>query len=126
MSENKGTRIREIRKALKRSGTDVANKLGISSPYYYDIEKGKRNLNAELAVKLAEIFGVSVDYLLGVDDTEPVESSRNELEFLRKLDLSDKELLDQFDLQLDGVPVTDEEAKNVIAFLRTMRQMKRK
>lgn len=87
-------------------------------------EKGKRNLNAELAVKLAEIFGVSVDYLLGVDDTEP--DDKNELEFLRKLDLSDKELLEQFDLQLDGVPVTDEEAKNVIAFLRTMRQMKRK
>ncbi|BFH11122.1 helix-turn-helix domain-containing protein [Bacillus cereus] len=125
MSEIKGTRIREIRKALKKSGTEVANKLGISSPYYYDIEKGKRNLNAELAVKLAEIFGVSVDYLLGVDDTDPVDS-RNELEFLRKLDLSDKELLEQFDLQLDGVPVTDEEAKNVIAFLRTMRQMKRK
>ncbi|MFD3271471.1 helix-turn-helix domain-containing protein [Paenibacillus dendritiformis] len=124
MSELKGTRIREIRKALKRSGTEVANKLGISSPYYYDIEKGKRNLNAELAVKLAEIFGVSVDYLLGVDDTEP--DDKNELEFLRKLDLSDKELLEQFDLQLDGVPVTDEEAKNVIAFLRTMRQMKRK
>lgn len=124
MSEIKGTRIREIRKALRRSGTEVANKLGISSPYYYDIEKGKRNLNAELAVKLAEIFGVSVDYLLGVDDTEP--DDKNELEFLRKLDLSDKELLEQFDLQLDGVPVTDEEAKNVIAFLRTMRQMKRK
>ncbi|WP_240927600.1 helix-turn-helix domain-containing protein [Paenibacillus thiaminolyticus] len=44
MSELKGTRIREIRKALKRSGTEVANKLGISSPYYYDIEKRKEKL----------------------------------------------------------------------------------
>lgn len=120
-----GNRIREIRRVLKKSGTEVAIKLGISAPYYYDLEKGKRNLNTELAVKLAELFGVSVDYLLGVDSA-PGEECVNELELLQKLDLSDKELLEQFDLQLDGIPVTDEEAKNIIAFLRTMRQMKRK
>lgn len=59
------TRIRAIRREREMSGVQVAKKLGISAQYYYDIEKGKRNLSAEMANKLADILGVSTDYLLG-------------------------------------------------------------
>ncbi|MCY8485387.1 helix-turn-helix domain-containing protein [Bacillus atrophaeus] len=47
------------------SGTYVARKLGISPQYYYEIERGEKNLSAEVALQLAEIFNVSTDYLLG-------------------------------------------------------------
>ncbi|MCZ8518859.1 helix-turn-helix domain-containing protein [Paenibacillus caseinilyticus] len=62
-------RIREIRREKDLSGTVVAEKLGISPQYYYDIERGKKTLSAENATKLAEIFGVSTDYLLGLTNT---------------------------------------------------------
>lgn len=61
-------RIREIRKEKKISGIHIAELLHISPQYYYDIERGKKGLSADKATKLAEIFGVSVDYLLGITD----------------------------------------------------------
>lgn len=53
----------------------------------------------------------------------PVKST-NEQEFLRKLEveLSDEKLLEEFVLKLDDQPLTEKEAKAVIAFLRSLRQ----
>lgn len=34
-------------------------------------ELGKRQPNPETLVKLADFYGVSIDYILGRDDTEP-------------------------------------------------------
>lgn len=62
------SRIRGLRKLKGLSGITVAQRLGISAQYYYDIEKGRRNLSSEIAAKLAKIFGVTVDYLLGLSD----------------------------------------------------------
>ena len=114
-------RIKDIRKVKKMSGTEVAAKLEISSPYYYDIEKGKRNLSSEIAGKLADLFDVSVDYLLGREKSE--DNIDNEIEFINKLELNDKELLEQFNLMLDGVPLTEEESKGLIAYLRASREV---
>lgn len=59
-------RIRGTRKMRKMSGTEVASKLGISPQYYYDIEKGKKGLSADNALKLADIFNVTLEFLLGL------------------------------------------------------------
>lgn len=67
-------RIKELRATYKDlngkklSGYFIAQRLGITPQYFYDIEKGERNLSAEKASKLADIFGVTVDYLIGKDD----------------------------------------------------------
>lgn len=67
-------RIKEIRLKTKDekgktiSGTYMAKRLGISAQYYYEIERGEKNLSAELASKIADIFNVSTDYLLGHTD----------------------------------------------------------
>ena len=121
MSKQVIHRIKDIRKIKKMSGTDVANRLGISSPYYYDIEKGKRNLSSDLASKLADIFDVSVDYLLGRE--KPEDNYDNEIEFINNLELNEKELLEQFNITLDGVPISEEETKGLIAYLRASRQI---
>lgn len=63
-------RIREIRQRKGISGTKIAKQIGISAQYFYDIEKGERNLSAELAVKIAEVLGVSVNYLLNEHTTD--------------------------------------------------------
>jgi transcriptional regulator with XRE-family HTH domain len=72
-----GERIRRIRQEKKISGTKVAQLLGITPQYYYDIEKGKRNLSAENASKIAKIFNVSVDYLLGRSESIIAEKVSN-------------------------------------------------
>ncbi|GEM_PF-760962 len=50
------------------SGTDVAKRLNITSQYYYEIERGKKRMSGEMAARLAEMFGVTTDYLLGRSD----------------------------------------------------------
>ncbi|KLU61468.1 hypothetical protein CEB3_c21470 [Peptococcaceae bacterium CEB3] len=57
-------RIRQVRLEKDLSGIQIAKILGISRQYYYDIERGKRTLSAEMAVQLADYFSVSLDYLL--------------------------------------------------------------
>lgn len=66
------SRLRELRKRKKLSAEKMAEILGISVPYLYDLENGRRRLNQDLLVKLYEKFGVSADYILGNDKkTEP-------------------------------------------------------
>ncbi|WP_068779627.1 helix-turn-helix domain-containing protein [Paenibacillus sp. GM2] len=72
-------RIRRIRKSKNLSGTKIAKQMGISAQHYYDIEKGENGLSAENALKLAEIFDVSLDYLLGVSIVAVIENRINEL-----------------------------------------------
>lgn len=48
----------------------------------------------------------------------------NEKEFVNSLELSDNQLLERFSLTLDGKKLTEQEAKGVIAYLRSLRQMK--
>ncbi|WP_054948946.1 helix-turn-helix domain-containing protein [Numidum massiliense] len=71
-------RIRAIRRKKDISGTEIAAKLGISAQYYYSIERGQRNLSAEMASKLAEIFDVTTDYLLGLSDNPNKEGDKQD------------------------------------------------
>lgn len=55
---------------------------------------------------------------------EPPVSYATEKEFVKKLEMPLEELLKQFNLTFDGKELTEEEAKGVIAYLRSLRQMK--
>ncbi|MGB9860589.1 MAG: helix-turn-helix domain-containing protein, partial [Moorellaceae bacterium] len=60
-------RIKKLRELRGITGPELAEKLGISTQYLYDLENGHRRLHEGLIKKLCEIFGVSADYLLGID-----------------------------------------------------------
>jgi transcriptional regulator with XRE-family HTH domain len=117
------SRIRSIRKQKDMSGTKVAEILGISAQYYYDIEKGKRNLSAEMAARLAEIFGVTTDYLLGRTDEPNAKSDwdsklpelteKDELDIAKDLQRIMDNLESREGLMYDGEPI-DEETKELI------------
>ena len=57
-------RLRETRKQSKLRQCDVANLLGVCAATYSRYEKGVLNLDAVRLRQLADIYGVSVDYLL--------------------------------------------------------------
>jgi len=46
----------------------IAEKLGISQPSYIRYENGSSEPKQEVLVKIADIFDVAVDYLLGRKD----------------------------------------------------------
>ena len=57
--------LMEQRKLNKLTQRKVANILGISQPSYIRYENGSAEPTLENLVKLADLFDVSVDYLLG-------------------------------------------------------------
>ena len=59
---------------------DVAALLGSDRTTYVKYESGASEPNYETLLKLAEIFGVSTDYILGRDEKKPAPISESELD----------------------------------------------
>ncbi|MCL2630691.1 MAG: helix-turn-helix domain-containing protein [Firmicutes bacterium] len=57
--------LKRLRKNLTKSQQDVAEALGVTNQTYSNYETGQRKPDPAMLVKLANYFGVSVDYLLG-------------------------------------------------------------
>ncbi|MCK5057074.1 MAG: helix-turn-helix transcriptional regulator [Candidatus Aminicenantes bacterium] len=62
-SEEVGTRIRNIRKAIKLKQKEFVTKLHIADTSLSDIENGKHNPNFDFLVNLAQEFNVNLDYV---------------------------------------------------------------
>ncbi len=63
-----GERIIMLRKQLKMSQDDLAKKIGTSAPIIGRYERNEIKPSIEVAAKIAEELGVTVDYLLGNSD----------------------------------------------------------
>ncbi|WP_307341664.1 helix-turn-helix domain-containing protein [Caldalkalibacillus uzonensis] len=57
----KRERLIEIRKKQGLTLQEVADQIGVSKPYYWQIEQGKRGLSYEMAVKIASVFNKNPD-----------------------------------------------------------------
>ena len=63
-------RLKEIRKIKGLTQKQVAEHIGITQNAYSYWETGRNKIDNESLKKLADFFGVSVDYLLGRDTIE--------------------------------------------------------
>lgn len=71
-------RIRDLREDRDWNQTKVAEYLGVRQTTYSKYELGKVPLPVDLLIKLADLYGVSVDYLLGrTDERTPYPKSRH-------------------------------------------------
>ena len=79
MSQNiLGNRIREERQKLHLTQAQLAEKLNVSTTYIGYVERGERSLTLEKLTLLANLLGVSIDYLLS-DIVTPPPSSNEKL-----------------------------------------------
>ncbi len=70
-------RIRDLREDADLTQQQIADLLDINQSYYSKCERGVRVLHLEDAVKLAQFYKTSVDYLVGLTDVrEPYPKSR--------------------------------------------------
>lgn len=61
-------RLRELREGRSLTQAAVADVLLCDQSLYSKYERGERSLPLELAVKLADWYGVTLDYLVGRTD----------------------------------------------------------
>ena len=54
-------KLKQLRKLHNLTIKQMANLLGISFTYYWQIENGQRNLYYHLAIKIARIFNLKPD-----------------------------------------------------------------
>ena len=58
-------RIRDLREDADKTQADIADYLMCDRSLYGKYERGVRDLPLHLAVKLADFYGVTLDYLVG-------------------------------------------------------------
>jgi len=58
---NKRVRLKHIREEHTKTLQEVAEEVGSTKPYYWQIEKGEKVLSYELAVKIASVFEMKPD-----------------------------------------------------------------
>ena len=61
-------RIRELREDNDLTQTEIAKYLHCDQSLYSKYERGERELPLALAVKLADYYRITIDYLVGRDD----------------------------------------------------------
>jgi len=64
-----GERLKELREDRGYTQKQLSEKLGINSVTYLHYEKEQREPPLSLLADMAVFFGVSVDYLLGLNDS---------------------------------------------------------
>lgn len=92
-------RIKEARLAAGLSQKFVALSLGLKAPSVCNWENGKTTPTPENYAALANLFGVTIDYLMGADETQgtPIPQSAlvlqlNEFsEMFKQMDATDRE-----------------------------------
>lgn len=63
-------RLKEIREANKKTQTEIANYLHIKQNTYSQYENEQRQVPIVTLVSLANYYGTSVDYILGLTEIE--------------------------------------------------------
>jgi len=98
----------------------MANKLDMSEANFSSYERDKSEPPSEKLKQISLILNVSTDYLLG--RTENPFPSGTEKEFYDSIDLDDEFLLEKFQLEYNGKPLTQDQAKRAISLLRSILQ----
>nr|DAI41297.1 MAG TPA: Repressor protein CI [Caudoviricetes sp.] len=67
------SRLKELRQEKKLTQQELAKQIGVSKLTILNWEKGEHQIKSEKAQQLADIFGVSVGYLLGFNNDDVTE-----------------------------------------------------
>lgn len=92
-----GERIAQLRKSRSMSQLQLAKTLNIATSTLGMYETNKRKPNMEMLEKLADFFGVSIDYLLGRET-----SDKSDIDLDKAIDNA---------MSFDGKPVTEHDRK---------------
>lgn len=102
------------------SGYKMCADTGISRGLLTDLKAGrKKTITTGTAQKIADYFGVSVDYLLG-NETEkaPTLTKKDERDIARQLETLSQSLESGEGLMFDGDPLSDEARESILQAMK--------
>lgn len=101
-SKSIAERLRDLRSEKKLNQDEVSEACGISRIALARYETGTRTPRAEIAARLADYYGVSVDYLLGRAEPAPAPAPKIDImirsdmpSYLHKLTPKNRALLEE-------------------------------
>ncbi len=80
--------LRKLRESKKLTQADVASALQIGRSTYTKYESGKSKPASEMLIKIADYFGVSVDYLLGLSNIQNFNESKIKTKAYHNIDIT--------------------------------------
>ena len=126
------SRLKELRQERKLTQQELAKQIGVSKLTILNWEKGEHQIKSEKAQQLADIFGVSVGYLLGYEDYKTIQndafdSYRNMAKLLRT-NPDFKNIISEYDetnrkngklnlsffVQAESLPIIEQDIKELI------------
>lgn len=91
-----GDKIKKLRKEMHITQSQLASAVGLKQSSIGMIETSRQGASRETLIKIADFFGVTVDYLLTDDET--VFSEKDKKSITKDL----KKLMDEFRENVDG------------------------
>lgn len=111
-------RVKELCKMKGVSMNTAEKEIGVAKGYISKL--GKSNPNMTTLQKIADYFGVSIDYLMASKEDQPAEtmiSQRNERD-IKTILSNTEQLLKQDGLMFDGEPASQEAIDSILSAMR--------
>ena len=86
LAQSFGNRLKELRTEIGKSQRDLSKEIGLSNKTISDYEQGTRTPDIEIFKRIADYFGVSYEYLMGITDCR----NKENLDIGLELGLDDK------------------------------------
>ncbi len=125
-----GNTIRELRKEKKMSQSELGKFIGVSQTTVTAWETGRAEPSSTFISKLADLFNVSTDYLLGRSDSkkepyyELTEKEKNDIA------VQAEKLMDGIEsgenLNFYGEPATEEQKERLLIAIQTAMEMNKR
>lgn len=87
-------KLKKLRKERGYTIQTVSDSIGIAVRTYQNYEYGQREISTETLFKIADFYGVTTDYLLGRDNSEP--STMDKLASQFNMTLLEKKIVENY------------------------------
>ncbi|EAD3672169.1 helix-turn-helix domain-containing protein [Listeria seeligeri] len=111
-------RLKKLRLDSKMTQTDLGNKINVTKAAISGYENGIRTPDTDTLQMIADIFGVSIDYLLGRPEPKNQNSEgftpKEEKDMKKRMDALRKDLKNGDGLLYDGEPISEEAMESIL------------
>ena len=111
-----------------KKANDVAKATGIPASTFSDWKSGKSSPKQDKLKKIADYFGVTIDYLTTGEESKKnvTLTSKDQRDIEKILDQTREQLLSQEGLMFDGEPATPEAVESILSAMQIGMEMAKK